>query len=122
MFGLLRELARSEGITIITCTHDRLVMERADRIEELADGSLVTSEQQDVWHRIQARERSPFAAQSVDSETAMASPASGLSSLIGADSSVFVRDEGAKKPADEAKSEESETGEQDSNLWARPDR
>jgi len=118
VFGLLRELARSEGITIITCTHDRLVMERADRIEELADGSLVSSEHQDVWRRIQARERSPFAAQPVDSETAMA-PGGGLSSLIGADSTVFARGEGEPPRGD---GEGSESREQDANIWARPDR
>ena len=38
VFSLLRELARAEGITIVTCTHDRLVMEMASRVEELADG------------------------------------------------------------------------------------
>jgi ABC-type lipoprotein export system ATPase subunit len=58
VFTLLRELARAEGITIITCTHDRLVMELAQRVEELADGRLVTGEHREVWDRIQRRERS----------------------------------------------------------------
>ena len=90
MFSLLRDLARAEGITIVTCTHDRLVMELAGRVEELADGHLVTGERREVWDRIQQRERSPFAA----------TPAAGieeqpaLSSLIGADLSQF-------KPASE---------------------
>ncbi len=90
VFSLLRELARAEGITIVTCTHDRLVMEMASRVEELADGHLVTGERREVWDRIQQRERSPFAA----------SPAAGiedqpaLSSLIGADLGQF-------KPASE---------------------
>ncbi|MGE0600462.1 MAG: ABC transporter ATP-binding protein [Dehalococcoidia bacterium] len=90
VFSLLRELARAEGITIVTCTHDRLVMEMAGRVEELADGHLVTGERREVWDRIQQRERSPFAA----------SPAAGLedqpalSSLIGADLGQF-------KPASE---------------------
>ena len=85
VFSLLRELARAEGITIVTCTHDRLVMEMASRVEELADGHLVTGERREVWDRIQQRERSPFAA----------SPATGLeeqpalSSLIGADLGQF---------------------------------
>ena len=90
VFSLLRDLARAEGITIVTCTHDRLVMELASRVEELADGHLVTGELREVWDRIQQRERSPFSA----------SPAEGmeeqpaLSSLIGADLSHF-------KPASE---------------------
>ena len=90
VFSLLRDLARAEGITIVTCTHDRLVMELAGRVEELADGHLVTGERREVWDRIQQRERSPFAA----------TPAAGieeqpaLSSLIGADLSQF-------KPASE---------------------
>ena len=90
VFSLLRELARAEGITIVTCTHDRLVMEMASRVEELADGHLVTGKHREVWDRIQQRERSPFAA----------TPAAGieeqpaLSSLIGADLSQF-------KPASE---------------------
>jgi len=85
VFSLLRDLARAEGITIVTCTHDRLVMELAGRVEELADGHLVTGERREVWDRIQQRERSPFAA----------TPAAGmeeqpaLSSLIGADLSQF---------------------------------
>lgn len=85
VFSLLRELARAEGITIVTCTHDRLVMEMASRVEELADGHLVTGKHREVWDRIQQRERSPFAA----------TPAAGieeqpaLSSLIGADLSQF---------------------------------
>jgi ABC-type lipoprotein export system ATPase subunit len=41
IFTLLRDLARVEGITIIASTHDRLVMELADRVEELSDGRLV---------------------------------------------------------------------------------
>src|SRR6185436_14569808 len=31
-----------EGVTIITTTHDRLVMEKASRVLELADGALQT--------------------------------------------------------------------------------
>jgi ABC-type lipoprotein export system ATPase subunit len=62
VFALLRDLARSEGITVITCTHDRMVMEMADRVEELADGRLVAAHQGEVWEHVQAKERSPFAA------------------------------------------------------------
>lgn len=87
VFGLLRDLARAEGITIITCTHDRLVMELAQRVEELADGHLVTGEHREVWDRIQRRERSPFAAALPAAEGIEEQPA--LSSLIGADLSAF---------------------------------
>ncbi|MEO8538523.1 MAG: ABC transporter ATP-binding protein [bacterium] len=92
VFSLLRELARAEGITIVTCTHDRLVMEMAARVEELADGHLVTGPHREVWDRIQQRERSPFSAALPAAEGMEAQPA--LSSLIGADLSQF-------KPASE---------------------
>ncbi len=92
VFGLLRELARAEGITIVTCTHDRLVMELAGRVEELADGHLVVGGHREVWDRIQQRERSPFAAGMPAAEGIEAQPE--LSSLIGADLSQF-------KPASE---------------------
>ena len=133
VFGLMRDLARSEGITIVTCTHDRLVMERADRVEELSDGRLVEREEQQVWTHVQARERSPFAAQEGDSETTIHRP-SGLSSLLGADQRVFTAsDEGAPespkepKPAEvvaaEVEAEELTDDEaDDASRWARPDR
>jgi ABC-type lipoprotein export system ATPase subunit len=44
IFRLLQEAVRSLGVTIITTTHDRLVMEQAGRVLELADGALVTGE------------------------------------------------------------------------------
>ena len=133
VFGLMRDLARSEGITIVTCTHDRLVMERADRVEELSDGRLLEREEQQVWTHVQARERSPFAAQEGDSETTIHRP-SGLSSLLGADQRVFTAsDEGAPespkepKPAEvvaaEVEAEELTDDEaDDASRWARPDR
>jgi putative ABC transport system ATP-binding protein len=42
IFQLLLDVVATEGVTIITTTHDRLVMEKAGRVIELADGSLVT--------------------------------------------------------------------------------
>lgn len=90
VFGLLRDLARAEGITIVTCTHDRLVMELAGRVEELADGQLVTGRHGEVWDRIQQRSRSPFAA----TAAAGMEEQPALSSLIGADLAQF-------KPASE---------------------
>jgi ABC-type lipoprotein export system ATPase subunit len=90
IFSLLRDLARVEGITIVTCTHDRLVMELAGRVEELADGRLVTEGRREVLERTMARGGSPFAAaRSAQPEAADGVPA--LSSLIGADLSQFRR-------------------------------
>jgi len=48
IFRLLRDVARSEGITILTSTHDRTVIELATRVEELADGSLRSSGHRDL--------------------------------------------------------------------------
>src|SRR3990170_2257604 len=42
IFQLLLEIVQQEHVTIITTTHDRLVMEKANRIIELADGALHT--------------------------------------------------------------------------------
>jgi putative ABC transport system ATP-binding protein len=42
IFQLLQEVIATEGVTIITTTHDRLVMEQAQRVVELADGVLQT--------------------------------------------------------------------------------
>ncbi len=131
VFGLMRDLARSEGITIVTCTHDRLVMERADRVEELSDGHLVRSDEQQVWTHVQARERSPFAAQEGDSETTIQRP-SGLSSLLGADHRIFAsseddeeqekEQEAAAVASDCENDEETGATPEDTSRWARPDR
>jgi putative ABC transport system ATP-binding protein len=123
VFRLMRQLAASEGITIITCTHDRLVMEQADRIEELADGRLLDRDRQQVWERVRSRERSPFAARVEDSETAV--PQQQISSLIGADARVFNQQEsepdGRRRTAvREDKSEDDEKAEEDQSRWARP--
>jgi putative ABC transport system ATP-binding protein len=42
IFQLLLDVIEREGVTIITTTHDRLVMEKAQRVLELADGALQT--------------------------------------------------------------------------------
>mgnify|MGYP007080233060 CR=1 FL=1 len=70
---------------MIACTHDRIVMEMADRVEELADGKLVTGAHGEVWGHVQAKPISPFAAAHPD----RASFGAGVSSLVGADVSHF---------------------------------
>jgi ABC-type lipoprotein export system ATPase subunit len=113
IFTLLRDLAASEGITIIACTHDRLVIDMAERVEELSDGRLVTGHAHEVLPHIQARERSPFAAS--------ATGASPLSSLIGADTSKFIP---VMEPERAPRREEDGHHESDeeSSRWARPGR
>ncbi len=44
IFQLLQDVISTYGVTIITTTHDRVVMEKVDRVIELADGALVTGE------------------------------------------------------------------------------
>ena len=112
VFGLLRSLAREFDITVVTCTHDRLVMEMADRVEELADGQLRPKDQQDLWKIVQSRERSPFEAGFVGSDRQTSGEGAGLSSLVGADASVFVRPERASG------GDKDDDG--DAAVWARP--
>jgi len=126
VFALLRELTRTEGITIVTCTHDRLVMERADRVEELADGRLVARDSRQVFQHISGRERSPFAA-SAGSDIERAEELSApLSSLVGADTSQFRR---PGRPGDDdaldhdaPAPEPPRPDDPDVSRWARPGR
>jgi putative ABC transport system ATP-binding protein len=55
IFKLMRDVARIEGITIITSTHDRTVMELASRVEELADGRLQTGARRDLLSYVEER-------------------------------------------------------------------
>ena len=113
---LLRGLAAEHGTTVIACTHDRIVMEMADRVEELADGKLVTGEHAQVWGHVQAKPVSPFAA---------GAGGAGVSSLIGADTSQFGARTELKPveklvlPQSEAPERQAEGGE-DTSRWAKP--
>jgi ABC-type lipoprotein export system ATPase subunit len=127
VFGLLRSLAEDQDITVLTCTHDRLVMELADRVEELADGRLVAPDQGEVWKSVRARVRSPFEAASVGGQLNAEESSAGLSSLVGADTRHFARPEPA--PAARSAAETSEPGpraepeaepEPDVSRWSRP--
>jgi ABC-type lipoprotein export system ATPase subunit len=42
--SLLRDLSRSQGITMIVATHDPIVMAKADRVVTMADGSILKQE------------------------------------------------------------------------------
>ncbi|MCC7365955.1 MAG: ABC transporter ATP-binding protein [Dehalococcoidia bacterium] len=110
VFSLLRDLARREGLTVVTCTHDRLVMELADRVEELADGQIVTGHKGDVWRHVQAKERSPFA-----SPVAAEASTGGLSSLVGADTSAW----GSKAETNGSGAVAEAEGDEPAR-WARP--
>ncbi len=41
ILGLLREITRSEGVTLVMATHDRSVVDMADRVYEMRDGQIV---------------------------------------------------------------------------------
>ena len=125
VFTLMRDLARDEGITILTCTHDPLVMEMAERVVELSSGHIVEGKGE-VWGRVQTRERSVFAASGGDHEIK-----GGISSLIGADSSAFRSredvvpggvTESQPEPADSSAAATEEDAQGDSQAWARPDK
>ena len=119
VFSLLRDICRQQGITIVTCTHDRLVMEMADRIEEIDNGKLGVTTSGEVWGRVQSRQRSPFTAREGIAETE-----GGLSSLIGGDLTKFV-DHTTSTHLDEEthppRADELIEGEPD-ERWSRPDR
>jgi len=129
IFTLLRDVAKAEGVTIVTCTHDPLVMELAERVEELADGRLVTGEGH-VRAHVRQRAASVFRAPTATG----AQPA--LSSLIGGDvgklglRALPEEPVAASPPAGEAAGEtpaetvETPAGaaesEDDTSRWARP--
>ncbi|GAB4329239.1 MAG: hypothetical protein Kow0010_13460 [Dehalococcoidia bacterium] len=123
VFSLMRDLARDEGITIITCTHDRLVMELADRVEELSSGRLVEGHGE-VWGRIQTREKSAFAAPRGEGDQRQ------LTSLIGADLSMFRRhgDEeeeqgrASRRPGHDERPGSGDAEADDASRWAPPGR
>ncbi len=119
VFTLIRDICRERGVTIVTCTHDRLVMELADRVEELEDGRLVTGQKGDVWGRVQSRERSPFAAPEGEGSESQSLP-----SLIGGDPRAFGTRTSSDAEAEDERPEpaapeevEPESGEK----WARPE-
>ena len=63
IFRLLHDLVVDEGVTIITTTHDRTVMELVPRVEEMRDGRLLDPEEQELFRYTVRDERSRFAAE-----------------------------------------------------------
>ncbi len=107
IFSLLRTVARREEVTIIACTHDRLVMEQADRVEELIDGRLASEEERVVWERVRQRAGSAIGL------GLRGGPEGRISSLVAADPREF---RGSSPAAEEAEPEE------DITRWAPPER
>ena len=114
VFTLIRDICRERGVSIITCTHDRLVMEMASRVEELEDGRLVTGHRGDVWGRVQSRERTPFEAPAGEDEASQSLP-----SLIGADTRNFGVADAEPEPEPEPEEPE-EVEEIPQDRWSRP--
>ena len=112
VFTLIRDVCRERGVSIIACTHDRLVMELAGRVEELEDGRLVTGRDGGgVWGRVQSRERSPFAApEGADADSRS------LPSLIGADPTAF----GPRPPREEPPAAPDPAPDLPDERWSRP--
>jgi putative ABC transport system ATP-binding protein len=73
IFGLLVEIVEREKVTVVTTTHDRLVMERAQRIVELSDGALVTAADKTLG--VEVPVPAPWAPQPRAHDTAPAEPA-----------------------------------------------
>ena len=48
IFHLLHDLVHDSGVTILTATHDRAVLEYADRVEEMADGRILDPHERDL--------------------------------------------------------------------------
>ena len=62
IFRLLHDLVVEQGVTIVTTTHDRTVMELVPRVEEMRDGRLLEPEEQELFRYTVREERSRFAA------------------------------------------------------------
>ena len=41
IFGLFKEMVQEQGISVVAATHDAALLEMADEVKELHDGSLV---------------------------------------------------------------------------------
>ncbi len=62
IFQLLGRLVEDQGMTIITTTHDRTVMELVPRVEEMGDGRMLGLDESELLAYTTREERSKFAA------------------------------------------------------------
>ena len=54
IFQLMQDLVRQSGVTIVTATHDRTVLDYADRVEEMADGRILEHHERDLTADVRA--------------------------------------------------------------------
>ena len=54
IFQLMQDLVRQSGVTIVTATHDRTVLDYADRVEEMADGRILAHDERDLTADVSA--------------------------------------------------------------------
>ena len=54
IFQLMKDLVRQSGVTIVTATHDRTVLDYADRVEEMADGRILEHHERDLTADVSA--------------------------------------------------------------------
>ncbi|PZC50298.1 MAG: putative ABC transport system ATP-binding protein [Chloroflexi bacterium] len=77
IFQLLQDLVRDSGVTILAATHDRTVLEYADRVEEMADGRLLGHHERDITAGVDTPGEGlidPSGATPLNSETVNAPP------------------------------------------------
>ena len=115
VFTLIRDVCRERGVSIIACTHDRLVMEMASRVEELEDGRLAEGHTGDVWGRVQSRARTPFEAPAGEDEASQSLP-----SLIGGDTRAIGVREAAPAATEQEEPREAAAEDPPDDRWARP--
>jgi putative ABC transport system ATP-binding protein len=72
IFALLRDIVRGEGVTLITSTHDRAVMDLAGRVEELADGRVVASDQRRLLEYVARRDGGTRVRQQIEAHATLA--------------------------------------------------
>ncbi len=54
IFQLMQDLVRQSGVTIVAATHDRTVLDYADRVEEMADGRILGRHERDLTADVSA--------------------------------------------------------------------
>jgi len=120
IFRALGEIARSEGITILTSTHDRAVMELASRVEELADGRLLPHEQRSLLRYATSREgRGPALAGLYPLATSTV-PASGSADSSDGPEPVLARPAASRHDRVEEAASDAAAPAEPSERWSAP--